>query len=657
MNFHSTKFIGALALFLLMALTAVYWNHFDNGFHFDDNHTIVNNGYINDIKNIPLIFKDAKTTSSLPLNQAYRPMVTSLNTIDFWIAGELNPRVFHWHIYTEFLVLLALFYFLILKIFNLSKAGKNHLAALLAAAFFAFHTATAETINYIIARSDGFSTLMVIAAALIYVSTSGWKKQLGLVPFIIGCLAKPTTLMLAPILFVFDWLIEKPSWSVRSEYASFWNKMLSAVKGTASFFAIGVVMYLFTRSMFSDTWKPSDVKMLDYLNTQPYIFWVYIKTFFLPTHLTADTDLTLIREYLSPKVMWGIFIIAVTLVIAWFAARKRETLPIAFGILWFYIALVPSSSVVPLAEVMNHHRTFFPYMGLVMALVWAVKLGFDKLTSEQPSSRSKIILTILTIGVFSAHAYGTYQRNEVWDNGESLWYDVTIKSPKNGRGLMNYGLTHMRKGNMEEAISYFERALNTNYGRHPYLYINLGISKSALARRRNDKKLSTEAENYFKQAIKMGPGYPDCHYHYGKWLMQNGRSSEAIQHLRKAVELSPAHADANLLLNGLTKTSEQLLKEADKAAAQIQTPEAYLDLSLKYYNQGMYEECIAACNTALQLRPNYAEAYNNICSAYNKLKEYDKARSACEKALEIKPNYELAKGNLNWSLRQLKSGQ
>jgi tetratricopeptide (TPR) repeat protein len=296
-------------------------------------------------------------------------------------------------------------------------------------------------------------------------------------------------------------------------------------------------------------------------------------------------------------------------------------------------------------------------MGLVMALAWAVKLGFDRLTNDQSSNRSKLILTILTISVFSAHAYGTYARNKVWDNSESLWYDVTVKSPKNGRGLMNYGLTEMRKGNMEEAISYFERALNTSYGRHPYLYINLGIAKSALARRTNNKQLSRQAESYFKQAIQMGHGYPDCHYHYGKWLYQKGKTNLAIKHLNKAVELSPAHVEAKRLLDGLTKTAAQVLAEAEKAASETNTPEAYLELSLKYYNQGLYEKCIAACNTALELRPNYAEAYNNICSAYNQLKEFEKAKSACEKALAIKPNYELAKGNLNWSLQQLKKNQ
>jgi hypothetical protein len=200
MKMNSKYFASSIAAFLIVALTAVYWNHFDNGFHFDDSHTIVNNGYIKDIGNIPLIFQDAKTTSSLPTNQAYRPMITSLNTIDFWITGSLNPNVFHWHIYLEFLLLLGLLFLFMLKLFEKADGKKHYLLAVLGTGFFAFHTATAETINYIIARSDGFSTLMVLISAIVYVNGTGWRKQLALIPFIIGCLAKPTTLMLAPIL-------------------------------------------------------------------------------------------------------------------------------------------------------------------------------------------------------------------------------------------------------------------------------------------------------------------------------------------------------------------------------------------------------------------------------------------------------------------------
>ncbi|MCF8276300.1 MAG: tetratricopeptide repeat protein [Flavobacteriales bacterium] len=657
MNLNSKTFASVLAALMVVALTAVYWNHFDNGFHFDDSHTIQNNGFIKDIHNLPLIFQDARTTSSLPLNQAYRPMITSLNAIDFWIADSLDPTVFHWHIYLEFLLLLAILYLVFLHLFEMADGQKHYLLAILGVGFFAFHTATAETINYIIARSDGFSTLMVLVSALIYMKAKGNFKQLALIPFIIGCLAKPTTLMLAPILFMYELLLQKPSLLVKDEQAKLIPKMASALKGTFSFFVVGVAMYLFTRSMFSATWKPSDISALKYLNTQPYIFWVYIKTFFLPTGLSADTDLKLISEYFSPQVLWGLLVIAASIGLAFKFATFRKTLPIAFGILWFYVALVPSSSVIPLAEVMNHHRTFFPYIGLVMAVVWAGFLLVQKITKGKPSAMSRAIVTVLLLGLFGAHAYGTYQRNEVWDNEETLWYDVTVKSPKNGRGLMNYGLTEMQNGNTESAISYFQRTMNTSYGRHPYVYLNMGIAKNALGMRINDQKLKNEGETYLKQAVQIGPGYPDCHYYYAFWLANNGRVDEAVKHLSKALELSPAHQQAKSLLASLTTTAEDRIKNMETEAARLKTPEAYLDLSLKYYNLGQYENCIKACNEALQLKPDYAEAYNNICSAYNQLKMFNEAIEACNRSIELKPNYELAKGNLNWAKSQLAKNQ
>src|SRR5207249_7300333 len=78
---------GAL---LLAALVAAYANHFHNSFHFDDAHTIVNNASIRELRNIPLFFTDATTFSSLPSNQSYRPLVSTLLWIHFR-SGRLQP--------------------------------------------------------------------------------------------------------------------------------------------------------------------------------------------------------------------------------------------------------------------------------------------------------------------------------------------------------------------------------------------------------------------------------------------------------------------------------------------------------------------------------------------------------------------------------------
>ena len=59
------------------------------------------------------------------------------------------------------------------------------------------------------------------------------------------------------------------------------------------------------------------------------------------------------------------------------AWRRRETWPVAFGILWFFLALLPTSSIVPLAEVLNDHRMYFPFVGLTLAATYGPPGSFS----------------------------------------------------------------------------------------------------------------------------------------------------------------------------------------------------------------------------------------------------------------------------------------
>src|SRR5689334_23177120 len=102
------KFLAGLggALLLIPLLTA-YANHFHNSFHFDDAHTVVNNASIRELRNIPLFFRDATTFSSLPSNQSYRPLVSTLLAIDYRLGG-LQPLWFHLSIFALFVALTLL---------------------------------------------------------------------------------------------------------------------------------------------------------------------------------------------------------------------------------------------------------------------------------------------------------------------------------------------------------------------------------------------------------------------------------------------------------------------------------------------------------------------------------------------------------------------
>ena len=62
-----------------------------------------NNLFIRDLRNLPRFFADARTFSSLPANQSYRPVVTSTLAIDYALGGP-NPAVFHLDSFCWFLL-------------------------------------------------------------------------------------------------------------------------------------------------------------------------------------------------------------------------------------------------------------------------------------------------------------------------------------------------------------------------------------------------------------------------------------------------------------------------------------------------------------------------------------------------------------------------
>jgi len=195
---------------------------------------------------------------------------------------------------------------------------------------------------------------------------------------------------------------------------------------------------------------------------------------------------------------------------------------------------------VPLAEPMNDHRMFFPFVGLSLAVAWAAGLAV-----KRRAAALRAPLAAAAVAVILAMACGTWQRNIVWRTEESLWLDATIKSPNNGRGLMNYGVIQMNKGNLPLAGEYFERALRYTPD-YSYLHVNIGVLDALLGRR-------VEADRQFREALRDDPGNPISYTYYARWLKSVGRTEEARLYTIRAVALSPADADARALLNDLER--------------------------------------------------------------------------------------------------------
>lgn len=673
---------------LIGALLFAYSKSYDNEFHFDDSHTIIDNPYVRDINNIPLFFsKGSETFSSLPLNQMYRPVVTSSIAIDYWLSTKFSadgsgydPHYYHYSMMLSFFVLLVLMYLLIIKLFDKAqKTTWNQWAALFATAWYGLHTVNAETINYIISRSDLLSTLFVIAAFVIYLYFPAKRKWgLFLLPIIIGLFTKLTAAMFFPLLIVYFALFEYPLLREVQSKNEDKKKLIIRLLLQAGFLIIIIIVGVgFIIGMQGDSFTPGGTSRWLYLITQPYILFHYFVSFFYPYNLSADTDMGLVSGILDWHLLVGVlFIIG----IVWFAIKKGiqyKYAPFTFGIIWFFISLAPTSSLIPLAEVANDHRMFFPFVGLMISVVWFIFQYIwnhkDRvLASRKYQSAIYMVMLLILLG----HIIGVRQRVEVWDNGESLWLDVTKKSPTNGRGWMNYGLKLMSDGNYEGAMNAYEEALK-HAPKYSYLYTNIAICQNAIGK-------TEEAEENYKLAIQYGYYSHKPYYFYADFLKKKKRYAEAIQQVLYSQELAPEYVYSFYLLMEIyaaeyewdklsiviqktlsiypnDKTAIYYQEIANNRLTQLDvlrtkakefpTVDNFLNLSLEYYNVGDYDSCIYASNLILELDPNSVLAYNNICAANNQLRRWDLAIIAGKQGLSIDSESQFLINNLAVSIQ------
>jgi hypothetical protein len=320
---------------LLILMCAAYSNHFYNGFHFDDGHTIVNNAAIRDLRNIPLFFKDASTFSTLPSNQSYRPLVSTLLALDYWLGDGLQPLWFHISIFGLFVVLTLLLVFVIYHLLSLVTDLPSRWVAVAAAAGYALHPANADAINYIIVSAEVIATVGVIASFALYFAFPGMRRYyLFVLPAAFCILAKPTAAIFPVLFALFRYCAPNDKTGTPIS-----RRLIEIVPP----FLLCAAVLLFVQYMTPRTWVGGATSTSHYLLTQPYVALLYFKTFFFPFGLSADYDLKPFLS-LSDLRLWIGFLFLLCLSAAAIAAAVlRRTRLIGFGLLWFLIALLPTS--------------------------------------------------------------------------------------------------------------------------------------------------------------------------------------------------------------------------------------------------------------------------------------------------------------------------
>jgi tetratricopeptide (TPR) repeat protein len=297
---------------------------------------------------------------------------------------------------------------------------------------------------------------------------------------------------------------------------------------------------------------------------------------------------------------------------------------------------------------------FFPYVGLTASAVALVAAA----VAGRPGLRRAA--GVAAVAVIAAHAYGTHARNRVWHDGLALWRDVSEKSPRNGRGLMNYGVALLGRGQLRQALEQFERAeaLVPDYG---ILQINLAIAKDAAG--------EPGAERHFRRALELDPGYARGRYHYALWLVEQGRAPEALQQLEVSLAASPGDLEARALMARLLAAGGEEARLAEFArqslaiapadavsallAAPTDTAEFYAALARKHGAAGDWLAAAGAARRAVRVAPESAAAWNDLGWSRLELGFAGQAVECFERALALDPGSDRARANLGLARRRL----
>ncbi len=528
-------------------------------FIFDDIHHIVDNP---GIRSFGTVFDSGL--------QETRPLFLYSLAVNYAV-GELDPIGYR-------LVNLALHVGCALLLLALARAAARDLDddeawfPAIAAGLFAVHPMATESVAYVNSRSGVLAACFGLAAIVLYLRWDRMradgvaKRPLALTyAGSIACMAlamlsKESGVVAPALLVAYLWLI-------RGRGA---RAMVAALPLVACA-AIVPLLFAVVDSPHRGTIGADTLPVLDHALTQlrvvPYLFALCV----VPFGHNLDYDFG-VSTGVDAAVVGGF--VAIAAMVAAMVALRRRAPVVSLGVAWFFLAIAPTNSLVPFVDFIAERHVYTALMGVCLGLGW--------LASRAVARRRAFGAVVgLVVAVF---ALLTLARASVLADPLALWSETVASSPDKARPHVNLGILLIGAGEWDEGGAHLVRAVELN-PRDARAQFNLGVfyeragrPHDALAAVRAASALAPERRTYraelarmannagiahvreqdlagaeiaFREAIAARPGYAVAHANLAEVLLRKGARDEAIEHLRRAVEIDPGYAKAREKLEAL----------------------------------------------------------------------------------------------------------
>ena len=341
------------------------------------------------------------------------------------------------------------------------SAAEASWTALWVALVFAAHPAQSEAITYICGRSGSLAAFLALASLVVWLRAAhstvpSRSRQLSSAALFALAIAAKETMIVMPcaLLLLIEMRTRGPGadsgvddrldCNAAERRAVRWHWLVAA----------GVVAIILVWPPYQRLIATSlDIRSMgENLLTQANALGYLLGQLVRFDHLNADPRLPILTVA-TPRALLRCLFAASGIIAALVMLRRRPA--VAFGLLWFFVWLAPTNSLLARYEVANDRQLYLS----VVAAGWLLACGARSVLRRCHGDAVRIataIIALLSVATLSA---ASAMRNRVYATEVSFWSDVVDKTPGNARAANNLGYALALVSRPREAAAQFERAI------------------------------------------------------------------------------------------------------------------------------------------------------------------------------------------------------
>ena len=457
--------IQALAVAALPALAALaYANAFAGQFYLDD---------------YPAILQDTRLSSAsaffASMSEGIRPVTRTTYFVDRLLYGS-DPAGYHVmnllvHIASGLLVYAILVRPAMRTWTDRGAADRHRRVAWWTAALFLLHPIATEAVTYISGRPTSLMTCAYLGAFLLWLEVRTaepcTRRRLLAVAGMLGSFAialasKEAAVVFPGLVLLYEGVIGRHVWGAGRVPV----RVLLALVAVGAALA---VLVLLTRDRYVFLLQRSLTLrgVEDNLLTQAGVVVFALSLFVRPWRMNFDHDLPAASSILDVPTLVSVGTILALIGVAVVLARLAPL--VSFGLLWFFLHLLPTQSVLARDDLLSERNLYLPSIGIYLALVGGVAemarsavfrwRGDAQSGVRHPRARRVVVWAAGAL-VIATLMGSAWRRNALYADPAAFWSDAVQKSPRKARPHTNLGIAWIRVSELDRAIAEFRIALS-----------------------------------------------------------------------------------------------------------------------------------------------------------------------------------------------------